>query len=110
MKAFRNLPQTPTINSRAAPCESSCRFCQASSQNEGTSHGGGTGEIEPVRRVILGCPCVGRPYLGNLVVWLIRGIDGNSYSSRRGTTWKPLCGNREFAGVTVRKDGGCHDL
>jgi len=37
-------------------------------------------------------------------------MDGNSYSSRLGTTRKQLGGDRELAGVTVGKDGGRHDL
>ncbi len=41
---------------------------------------------------------------------MIRWIDGDSYSSRRGTTRKAFRGNRELASVTVRKDGGHHEL
>ena len=55
-------------------------------------------------------PSAGWVPLAHLLVRGTRGIDGNSYSSRLGTTRKPLCGDRKSASITVGKDGGRHDL
>lgn len=55
-------------------------------------------------------PSAGGQIVENLLAGGVRGIDGNSYLSRPGTTREPLRGNCEFASVTVGQDRRRHDL